>query len=198
MSLFALNQNNINKFDFSTFMKSNISTNFNSNIASSNLYATKGEPTYMKDMDTDNDGNITMDEFREYCKANDISTNEMKNMLELRMAYKMSQDITNQINNLQNEQKNDKKSIGNLDLIYAEKNDSKYDENMDTDGDSKISYKEYLRYCEQNSKTATQHYDTKIKENSKSKFMTVSYGKVSNAYNKTDVELPELKVEELA
>ena len=114
-------------------------------------------------------------------------------MLEMRMAYQMTKNTINETK--------DPKEInpisGNLDLIYAEENDGNYDEKMDSDGDSKISYKEYLRYCEQNAKTTPKNNDTKIRENDKSKFMTISFGKVSSAYNKVESEAPAGKVENI-
>ena len=40
--------------------------------------------------------------------------------------------------------------------------------------------------------------DTKIVEDDKSKFMTVSFGHASNAYNRVQTEAPEGKVESKA
>lgn len=81
-----------------------------------------------------------------------------------------------------------------LDLIYAEDGDSSFDADMDYNQDSKISYIEYLRYCEENAKTEEKHSDTKIVENDKFKFMTTSFGKASGAYQRNYETFPEGKI----
>ena len=94
--------------------------------------------------------------------------------------------------------KEDKKydsSMGNLELIYAKDGDRNYDSELDTNGDSIISYTEYLRYCEQNAKMEAKNSDTKIVNYNKSKFMTVSFGHASNAYSRIALEAPDGKVE---
>ena len=193
----TINQNNTNNFNFSAYIKSTFGSDLSSN-KSDIYYAKKGEPTYQVDMDTDEDGIITFDEFRTYCKDNNISGSKMAEMLKLRMTYQMTKNDSEPVNKIENIGEKSNYTLGNLDLIYAEENDSKYEENMDTDGDSKISYKEYLRYCEKNARTEAKNSDTKIRENDKSKFMTVSYGKITNAYNKVEAEVPEGKVEGIA
>lgn len=198
IELNTLNQNGYNNFNASAYLKSALGTQFGENSSSNIYYAKKGEPTYQVSMDTDEDGIVTFDEFRNYCKDNDISANEMKKMLELRTAYQLSKSSTDPVNKVENIDEKDKYKFGSLDLIYAEKNDSIYDESMDSDKDSKISYREYLKYCEQNARTEAKNSDTKIRENDKSKFMTVSYGRISNAYNKIELEAPEGKVEGIA
>ena len=191
MVLNILNQNTNN---FNSFPKSSFSALFG-NIAGA-YYAKEGEPAYQKDMDSDKDGIVTFDDFREYCKENNVSNSDMSKMLELRMAYQMTKDVTNQVSKKTKTEDNEEKEYkpGSLELIYAEESDGNYDESMDTDGDSKISYKEYLRYCEQNAKPEAKNSDTKIRENDNVRFMTISYGKVSNAYNKAETEAPEGKV----
>ena len=84
-------------------------------------------------------------------------------------------------------------ATGDLEIIYAEDGDSNYDNSMDSNGDSRISYKEYLRYCEQNSKTEEKRSDTKISED-KRKFATYSFGHAYNAYNKAGAGIPKGKI----
>lgn len=55
------------------------------------IYARKGEPTYVAQMDSDEDGTITFDEFREYCKENELSSDEVLKLLEARNAWKLLQ-----------------------------------------------------------------------------------------------------------
>ena len=92
----------------------------------------------------------------------------------------------------------EKLKTGNLDLIYANDGDGNYDADIDLNKDSKISYPEYLRYCEQNARMEAKNSDTKIVEDDKKKFMTVSFGHASNAYNRVQSEAPEGKVESKA
>ena len=196
MNINIYNQKTTNfKFDANSFFTANLGSNFGNMNNSSSYYAKKGDPIYQKSMDADEDGIVSFDEFREYCKTNGISSEEMKQMMETRMSYKMMQEFNE---NTKNSEKNSEKQdikIGDLDIIYAKNGDDKFDDKMDSNGDSKISYKEYLRYCEQNAKTEQIYNNTKIIEDSKTKFMTLSYGKVSNAYSKTEYEAPKVKVE---
>ena len=190
-------QNNTNNLNFSAYIKSAFGSKFGAE--SNNIYyAKKGEPTYQIGMDSDEDGIITFDEFRQYCKDNNFSKSEITKLLELRAAYQTTQSSTDPINKTEKVDQKEKYNFGNLDLIYADKNDGKYDENMDSDKDTKISYKEYLRYCEQNARTEAKNSDTKIDNKDKTKFMTISYGKISNAYNKIELEAPEGKIEGIA
>ena len=48
----------------------------NQSPASKIVLAKKGSPAYMKQFDTDNDGEITLEEFNKYCEENDISDND--------------------------------------------------------------------------------------------------------------------------
>jgi hypothetical protein len=82
---------------------------------------------------------------------------------------------------------------GELELIYANDGDANYDASIDTNGDSKISYKEYLRYCEQNFRLEERRSDTRVSED-KRKFMTYSFGHASNAYNRVELSTPKGKV----
>ena len=193
MALNALNQNTQNlQFSLNSFMTSMLGSNFRNKSNSNNYYAKKGEPLYQKEMDSDEDGVVSFDEFRNYCKENGITAKEMSKMMEMRLAYQMTTDKENK------KEETQKAVFGELDLIYAKDGDDKFDESMDTNNDSKISYREYLRYCEQNAKPEEKISDTKIRENNKNKFMTVSYGKISNAYNKVEFEAPEGKIENRA
>ncbi len=146
MELGTLNQNTNNlKFNLSSFMTKTLGQNFGNNN-SGTYYSKKGDPFYQKGMDADDDGVVSFDEFRNYCKDNNISTNDMKKMLEVRLKYLMSQND----NKSESENNSDKKTIsakeilGSLDLIYAKDGDNNYDSDIDVNKDSKISYTEYL------------------------------------------------------
>jgi hypothetical protein len=164
------------------------------NAAENSYYAKKGEPMYQEDMDSDSDGVVSYDEFKEYCKENNISSKDIADMIDMRMAYRMSQYAEE---TFKKANFNDIKT-GNLDLIYANDGDGNYDAEIDSNKDLKISYSEYLRYCEQNAKMEAKKSDTKVVEDNKNRFMTVSFGHASNAYNRVQAYAPEGKVESKA
>ncbi len=194
MALNILNQKAMN-LQSDLFMTSMLKTNFNKINNNNSFYAKKGEPMYQEAMDSDRDGVVSFDEFKEYCKNNNISSKDMKDMIELRMAYRMSQASSESAEEAGKTKKEDF-PIGNLDLIYANDGDGNYSAELDINKDKKVSYNEYLRYCEQNARMEAKNSDTKVVDNnSKSKFMTVSFGHASNAYNRAEVEVPEGKVE---
>lgn len=114
-----------------------IKTNFNNAFSNeeASIYAKVGEPMYLKEMDSDEDGKVTFDEFREYCKVNGLSKDEIVNLLELRTMYKMMQASKEK----QEEQEEDKS-------IYSKKEDKETDEQTASD------FEEYIEYCKQNAK----------------------------------------------
>lgn len=193
MALNALNQDFVNS-KFNLFMTSLLGSN-KDKAANNSYYAKKGEPMYQEDMDSDNDGIVSFDEFKEYCKSNNISSKDVSDMIDMRMAYRMSQYASDTLKKADFE----KLKTGSLDLIYANDGDGNYDAELDINKDSKVSYNEYLRYCEQNAKMEAKNSDTKIvADNNKKQFMTVSFGHASNAYNRVQADAPEGKVESKA
>lgn len=109
------------------------------------IYAKKGEPIYLKEMDYDEDGKVTFDEFREYCKENGLSADDITKLLETRLMYKLLAESKE----TQEEQK--EKS----DKIYSKKGDDNYDESMDSNDDGLVTYNEYMDYCKNNAKEET-------------------------------------------
>ena len=114
------------------------------------------------------------------------------------MAAELSEKNNNMLNKNTKEAKgglseNTMLENGNLELIYAEDGEDNYDESMDTDGNKKISYKEYLRYCEKNSMMLERLSDTKINRD-KRQFTTYSFGHASNAYKRPEFDALEGKV----
>ena len=186
MTFNVLNQNNMS-LKLSSFMTSSLGMKSNNNN-NNNLYAKKGEPMYQEAMDSDNDGIVTFEEFKTYCKENNISSKDISDMIDMRTAYRMLQ-------NKEADSENKELPIGNLDLIYAKDGDKNYNADIDTNKDKRVSYNEYLRYCEQNARMEAKNSDTKIVEDDKSKFMTRSFGHISNAYHKAADDIPEGKIE---
>ena len=53
---------------------------------------------------------------------------------------------------------------------------------MDSNGDDKITYKEYIDYCVEHVKTQEQKSDTRVEQTENGEFKTTSYGKAIKAY----------------
>jgi len=115
---------------------------FTSSNTKGAVYAEKGQPMYQKDMDKDEDGVITLQEFNDYCDENDISYAQRKQMLENRLQYQLNTEhaeASAKIREIKSESE----------AVYAEKDDEQYDEAMDENSDGKITYEEYMKYCEE-------------------------------------------------
>ena len=143
--------NNMNVGMQSNFLKTQnagIKINTNNNSA---YYAKKGEPMYLKEMDADEDGVVSFDEFRNYCDEKGISVNDRIKMAEMANSYRLRQA---QKRASENVKKEGKTNNSNAEAVYAKRGDSKYDEVMDTNNDDKITYKEYIEYCQEHSKSS--------------------------------------------
>ena len=154
-------------------------------------FAKKGEPMYSKEMDADEDGLVSLDEFKEYCKDKGISDKNMTKMVQLVNSYRelVSQtgknDKNTPINNLTGDLL-EKINSKNDDKIYAVRGDDKYDEAIDTNADDKITYKEYVDYCVEHAKTNEQKSNTRVEHTDNGVFRTSSRGKALNAYARSE------------
>ena len=155
------------------------------------FYAKKGEPSYMKAMDADEDGIVSFEEFKNYCEENGISPKDMMKMAQIASSYRTMQAQKEAGKTIEKQDEAETQSkikeIGS-EAYYAKRGDSKYDETMDTNNDSKVSYKEYLEYCQANSKAQEQKFNTKINKSKDGKFTTKSIGKAINAYANQESE----------
>ena len=126
-------------------MLSNIQNNQNSSGINSDFginfkknepyYAKKGEPIYQKDMDSDEDGIVTFDEFRDYCKENDVPKYKVDKMLKSWAALRSIQSISE-----------DSEEYNHGEFVYSKKGDFRYDNRIDKNSDEKITYQEYMQY----------------------------------------------------
>lgn len=171
-----------------SFGLNNLNVNKNNSSA---YYAKKGEPMYIKDMDGDEDGVITFDEFRDYCKANDISKKDMIKMLDARMAYHMSKDREKAERKAKEEDSQNKTT----EFVYAKEGDTQYDERMDYNNDGQVTYKEYLEYCKEHSKQKQEKSNTVVDENNPDEFKTINVGEVLNTYSDLEGGVLEYQVE---
>lgn len=169
-------------------------TSFNNTSVNSKndqvVYAKKGEPMYQKEMDANEDGVITLEEFRDYCKEHDISVKQQQQMLRDRLNYQLNTEraeSSEQISKIESEGQ----------AVYAKEGDDKYKEEIDSNNDGKITYDEYMKYCEEQEKAQdTQQPEKAELSTDEEKVVVKNEGKAINQYTKT--ETPEAKIEEEA
>lgn len=153
------------------------------------VYAREGEPMYQKDMDADEDGVITFQEFNDYCDENDISYAERKQMLQNRLEFQLNSDrarVSAEIKEIKPEG----------DAVYAKEGDKNYDKEIDENSDGKITYDEYMRYCEENEKAKEKQQPEKAETEEQEKQFTVKNdGKAINTYIKNENAKEQTKVE---
>lgn len=174
-------QNNVSSFG----LKMNTGKN------DSAYYAKKGEPMYLKDMDSDEDGIISFEEFKDYCQANGISSKDMMKMLKARMEYHMNKNREK----IENSKNTNSGSKTNNATVYAKEGDTKYDARMDYNNDGKVTYKEYLEYCKEHSQQKSQKSNTIIDKSSDEEFKTINTTNVINSYSETELQACEGKIE---
>ena len=80
-----------NSFGLNTNFSRKVGLNSNLQKNNSAYYAKKGEPMYLKEMDADEDGIVSFDEFKDYCKEQWISAKEMVKMVEMANSYRTMQ-----------------------------------------------------------------------------------------------------------
>ena len=158
------------------------------------FYAKKGEPMYMKEMDADEDGVVSFDEFKDYCEANGISAKEMMKMVEMANSYRTMQSQKKAAKEIEKQNKSENQpeiKETESEAVYAKRGDGKYDEAMDTNNDDKVSYREYIEYCKEHAQTPAQKSDTKVSESEDGEFKTTSAGNAVNSYAQGESEPAE-------
>lgn len=123
------------------------------------VYATKGEPMYQKEMDTDEDGVITFKEFMDYCDENGIGYKERVLMLNNRMTYQLNKKTAESSEKVQQEAEKAEESKSteennDSEKVYARKGDTNYEEVIDENDDGTITYAEYMEYCRKQSENS--------------------------------------------
>lgn len=132
--------------------------NNNFSKGKNSVYATKGEPMYQKEMDADEDGIITFDEFNEYCDANGIDYKMRILLLNNRMMYKFSKDNEESSKKVKDEAEKAEKSakVEDVESEISTKTDKDLtlDEIINSDNEDKLTYEEYMQYCEAQAESA--------------------------------------------
>lgn len=153
------------------------------------IYAKKGEPMYQKEMDADEDGVITLEEFRDYCKEHDISVKQQQQMLRDRLNYQLQTErvqSSDEISQIRSEAK----------AVYAKEGDDNYKEEIDSNADGKITYDEYMKYCEEQKKLQETKQPEKAEvSTTEDQVVVKNEGKLINQYAKAETDEPESKVE---
>ena len=143
--------NNLNQKSDSVQDKNDVvqNTKGTSNI----ILVKKGSTGYMTDVDFDDDGNITLEELNKYCDENGVSEKD-KIKLMTTMEFSKVKDRLVDENVKQSESEligitgtDEKNNQDDEKSIYARKGDEKYNESMDTNKDSVVTYDEYMKYA---------------------------------------------------
>jgi hypothetical protein len=143
-------------------------------------YAKKGEPMYMAEMDSDEDGIVTLDEFRDYCKSNGIKTNSMLKMSKMAASYRTMQAENEAISNLIPKVHPLKQN--NSEPIYSRQGDGRYNLSMDANKDKTVTYKEYMEYCRKNAVPDRMKADAKAEETDNGGLKITNTGKALETY----------------
>ena len=149
-------------------------------------YAKKGEPMYMPEMDSDEDGVVTLDEYRDYCKSKGISTKSMIKMSQMAASYRTMKAEDEAINYISKLIPNIGPKLKQADSNSA--NTNKFNISNDVNNDKNVSYKEYMEYCEKNYASHDINANTKVEEDNDGSIKISNYGKAIKSYannNKT-------------
>lgn len=149
-------------------------------------YAKKGEPMYMADMDADEDGVVTLDEFREYCKSNNISTREMVKMSQSAASFRVMKAEEESINYISKLIPNISPKLKQADSGYKKQSENQYNISNNTNSTKNVSYKEYMEYCEQNSVQNGLKSSAKVEDSDDGVFKISNKGKAVASYKDSE------------
>jgi len=146
-------------------------------------YAKKGEPMYMAEMDSDEDGVVSLDEFRDYCKSKGIGTKKMIQMSQMASTYRTMQAENQTIDYISKLIPNIGPKVKQADSNQSQTN-NKFNISNDPNNDQKVSYKEYMAYCEQNTNPIELKSNIKTEEADDGSLKITNSGKSINSYLK--------------
>lgn len=174
--------NNLNKNKKQTIINKNKVNNNaissqNRSIGNQTILAKRGQAGYLKEMDLDEDGKISLEEFNEYCENNGISSKDKITMVTAMLAANTNSKLAK--DTIKN--KEDKNDNNNDNAVYAKEGDDKYDEAMDENSNGIVTYTEYLKYINQKDKNEDRNKED-IKD-SQEENQTLKNDKISETYN---------------
>lgn len=151
-------------------------------------YAKKGEPMYIADMDSDQDGTVTIDEFREYCKSQGMNSKEVVKLSQMAAAFRTMKAETEAFDYISKLIPNVHPNVKQADSesSYLRGDENKYNISDDANKANNVSYKEYMEYCEQNVTPRSLRADTKTEEAEDGKLEIKNYGKAVQSYAKSE------------
>lgn len=162
-------------------------------------YAKKGEPMYIADMDSDEDGTITLDEFRDYCKSKGMGTREVVKMSQMAAAYRTMKAeegtidyISKLIPNVFPKLKQAGSESGGL-----KQGEEQYNISNDSNSPNLVPYQEYMEFCEKNADTNEQKSNTKVEFTDDNNLKILNFGKTSEAYRKNEESFLQSTFEEV-
>lgn len=148
-------------------------------------YAKKGEPMYMEEMDSDRDGVVSLDEFRDYCKSKNISTKKMIQMSQMASTYRTMQAENQTIDYISKLIPNTAPKVKQADSNQSHTN-NKFNISNDPNNDKNVSYKEYMAYCEQNTVRHELKSNVKTEETDDGALKIKNSAKSINSYLKNE------------
>ena len=148
-------------------------------------YAKKGEPMYMEEMDSDGDGVVSLDEFRDYCKSKNISTKKMIQMSQMASTYRTMQAENQTIDYISKLIPNTAPKVKQADSNQSHTN-NKFNISNDPNNDKNVSYKEYMAYCEQNTVRHELKSNVKTEETDDGALKIKNSAKSINSYLKNE------------
>ncbi len=122
-----------------------------SKVGSQTILAKRGQAGYLKQIDLDEDGKISLEDFNEYCETNGIEGKAKLAMITAMMAANTNSKIAKETAKEENSEK-DANSIDDK-AVYAKEGDEKYDEAMDENNNGVVTYAEYLKYKNEKDKS---------------------------------------------
>lgn len=182
----------------STFAKNNKTD------SSKVILAAKGEAGYHPSFDMDNDGIITLEELNQYCSENGVSEEDKLALISTIQSAKMVEKLQEESkkakeNNKEAKEEPQIESIKEKGKnIYARKGERKYDERMDENKDSIVTYEEYQKYCENIKAKEDEASEPKAQNNEatlEEKEAKKAYSKSENGSENGAENKPEISVE---
>ena len=151
-------------------------------------YAQKGEPMYMAEMDSDEDGTVTFDEFKGYCKDKGIGTREMVKMSQYASMYRTMKAENEAIDYISKLIPNVHPNLRetNSDSGHLKGSEEQYNISKDANQPNIVKYDEYMKYCENNTAPHELKSNTFVEETDDGSLKITNSGKVFDLYGKSE------------
>ncbi len=152
-----------------------------SKVGSQTILAKRGQAGYLKQMDLDEDGKISLEEFNEYCETNGIDGKAKLEIFTAMMVANTNSKIAKETTT-EEDSKKDANSIEDK-AVYAKEGDEKYDEAMDENNNGVVTYAEYLKYMNEKDKSKSNKETEKTATEENPSSQNNKQDKISEAYS---------------